>query len=305
MEDGPEGEYLTDRLTNETISFIRDKKDKPFLAYLSFHTVHTPLQAKPEAVQKYAEKISRMGLDTLTEKDNSEKAYQNNPNYAAMVHHMDENVGRLMDAVEEMGLDENTVVIFTSDNGGKGSVTSNLPLKGMKHNLDEGGIRVATIIRWTGKIQAGSVCSEPLISNDFYPTMLELANAPLIPEQHMDGVSIKDVLLGNKTETGREAIYWHYPHSRMEGAIRKGDYKLLYYYNTGEVHLYNLMDDIGELNDLSLEEPEKTEEMLGMLKTWLNEVGARFPADLVNQIQTGGYGKPVCMPSGRAESFLA
>jgi arylsulfatase A-like enzyme len=287
MEDGPEGEYLTDRLTNETISFIRDKKDKPFLAYLSFHTVHTPLQAKPEAVQKYAEKISRMGLDTLTEKDNSEKAYQNNPNYAAMVHHMDENVGRLMDAVEEMGLDENTVVIFTSDNGGKGSVTSNLPLKGMKHNLDEGGIRVATIIRWTGKIQAGSVCSEPLISNDFYPTMLELANAPLIPEQHMDGVSIKDVLLGNKTETGREAIYWHYPHSRMEGAIRKGDYKLLYYYKTGEVHLYNLVDDIGELNDLSLEEPEKTEEMLGMLKTWLNEVGARFPADLVNQIQTG------------------
>jgi hypothetical protein len=117
--------------------------------------------------------------------------------------------------------------------------------------------------------------------------MLELTNAPLLQEQHMDGVSIKDVLLGNKTETGREAIYWHYPHSRMEGAIRKGDYKLLYYYKTGEVHLYNLVDDIGELNDLSLEEPEKTEEMLGMLKTWLNEVGARFPADLVNQIQTG------------------
>ena len=194
-------------------------------------------------------------------------------------------MSRLMDAIEEMGLDENTVFIFTSDNGGKGSVTSNLPLKGMKHNLDEGGIRIPTIIRWTGKIQAGATCSEPLITNDFYPTMLDLANTPLKPEQHMDGISIKDVLLGNKTETGRDAIYWHYPHSRMEGAIRMGDYKLLYYYKLDETHLYNLRDDIGELNDLSLEQPEKTEEMLVMLKTWLKEVGARLPADLENTIK--------------------
>ncbi|MCK5464133.1 MAG: sulfatase, partial [Bacteroidales bacterium] len=217
MEDGPEGEYLTERLTNETIRFIRDNKDKPFLAFLSFHTVHTPLQAKEEVVKKYTEKIHSMGLDTLTEKDPAEKAYQNNPNYAAMVQHMDENVGRLMDAVEEMGLNEKTVLIFTSDNGGKGSVTSNLPLKGMKHNLDEGGIRVATIIRWTGKVEAGSVCKLPLISDDFYPTMLDLANAPLKPEQHMDGISLKDVLLGTSSEVSRDAIYWHYPHSRMEG----------------------------------------------------------------------------------------
>ena len=281
MEDGPEGEYLTDRLTNETIRFIRENRDKPFLAYLSFHTVHTPLQAKEEVVKKYADKIRAMGMDTLTEKNPAEKAYQNNPDYAAMVHHMDENVGRLMEAVEEMGLDENTVFIFTSDNGGKGSVTSNLPLKGMKHNLDEGGIRVFTIVRWTGKIKAGSVCSEPLISNDFYPTMLDLANAPLKPEQHLDGISIKDILLGNKTGTGRDAIYWHYPHSRMEGAIRKGDYKLVYYYELDEAHLYNLRDDIGELKNLSLQEPERTAEMLGMLKTWLKEVGARFPDGLV------------------------
>ncbi len=281
MKNGPEGEYLTERLTNETIRFIRDNKDKPFLAYLSFHTVHTPLQAKEEVVKKYTEKIHKMGMDTLTEKDPAEKAYQNNPHYAAMVHHMDENVGRLMDAVEEMGLDENTVFIFTSDNGGKGSVTSNLPLKGMKHNLDEGGIRVSTIIRWTGKVEAGSVCKLPLISNDFYPTMLDLANAPLKPEQHMDGISIKDVLLGASAEVQRDAIYWHYPHSRMEGAVRKGDFKLIYYYETGEVRLYNLRDDIGELNDLAASQPELKEEMLAMLKNWLKEVDAKFPADLV------------------------
>ena len=281
MENGPEGEYLTDRLTNETIRFIRENRNKPFFAFLSFHTVHTPLQAKEEVVKKYAAKIHSIGLDTLTEENPAEKQYQNNPNYAAMVLHMDENVGRLMDAIADMGLEENTVFIFTSDNGGKGSVTSNLPLKGMKHNLDEGGIRIPTIVRWTGEIEAGSKCSIPMITNDFYPTLLDLADAPLRPEQHMDAISFKDVLLGIKTEVDREAIYWHYPHSRMEGAIRKGDFKLIYYYKTGEIRLYNLKSDIGETNDLSLQYPEIEAEMLAMLKKWLKDVGARFPVDLV------------------------
>jgi arylsulfatase A-like enzyme len=229
MENGPEGEYLTDRLTNETIQFIRDHQDGPFFAFLSFHTVHTPLQAKEEVVKKYTDKIHSMGMDTLVEDRANEKQYQNNPNYAAMVHHMDENVGRLMDALQSMGLDDNTVLIFTSDNGGKGSVTSNLPLKGMKHNLDEGGIRVPTIVRWTGKIEAGSVCDIPLITNDLYPTFMDLAHASSMPEQHMDGISFKDVLLGGSEGVEREAIYWHYPHSRMEGAVRKGDFKLILY----------------------------------------------------------------------------
>ena len=281
MEDGPEGEYLTDRLTNETIQFITDNKDKPFFAFLSFHTVHTPLQAKEEVVARYTEKIATMELDTLKEEDPNEKRYQNNPNYAAMVHHMDENVGRLMDTLKDLGLEENTILIFTSDNGGKGSVTSNLPLKGMKHNLDEGGIRIPTIVRWTGKIEAGSSCDIPLITNDFYPTFLDLANAPLKPEQHMDAISFKDILLGIRSEVEREAIYWHYPHSRMEGAIRKGDFKLVYYYKTGEAHLYNLKDDIGEANDLSIQNPKLKEEMIGILKEWLKDVGARFPADLM------------------------
>ena len=280
MEDGPEGEYLTDRLTNETIKFIKDNQDRPFFAFLSFHTVHTPLQAKEEVVEKYTNKIKSMGLDTLTEKNKDEKRYQNNPNYAAMVQHMDENVGRVMDCLKELNLEENTVLIFTSDNGGKGSVTSNYPLKGMKHNLDEGGIRVPLIVRWTGKIKAGSTSELPLVSNDFYPTFLELAGAPLLPKQHMDGISFKDVLLSKTDKIDREAIYWHYPHSRMEGAIRKGDYKLLYYYKTGEIKLYNLREDIGELNDISKVEQAKTDEMLQQLKSWLIEVNAKFPEDL-------------------------
>ena len=280
MEDGPEGEYLTERLTNETIKFIKDNQGRPFFAFLSFHTVHTPLQAKEEIVTKYTTKIKSMGLDTLKEKNKNEKRYQNNPNYAAMVHHMDENVGRVMDCLKELNLDENTVLIFTSDNGGKGSVTSNLPLKGMKHNLDEGGIRVPLIVRWTGKTLASSTSELPLITNDFYPTFLDLAGAPLKPEQHVDGLSFEDVLLAKTDKIKREAIYWHYPHSRMEGAIRKGDYKLLYYYNTGETKLYNLRKDIGELNDISNVEQTKTDEMLRMLKSWLREVNAKFPADL-------------------------
>jgi arylsulfatase A-like enzyme len=281
MENGPEGEYLTDRLTNETIDFIKENKERPFFAFLSFHTVHTPLQAKEEVVKKYTEKIRSMGLDSMVEDDPNEKQHQNNPNYAAMVHHMDENVGRLMDTLEVLGLGENTVVVFTSDNGGKGSVTSNLPLKGMKHNLDEGGIRIPTIVRWTGKIEAGSTCDIPLITNDFYPTFLDLSDVPLHPEQHMDGISFKDILLGNVSEIDREAIYWHYPHSRMEGAVRKGDHKLVYYYETGQSHLYNLKDDIGEQHDLSGEKQELSEEMEGMLKQWLVEVNAKFPPGMM------------------------
>ncbi|MBT3383467.1 MAG: sulfatase [Prolixibacteraceae bacterium] len=282
MEDGSEGEYLTERLTNETIKFITENKDEPFFAYLSFHTVHTPLQAKEEVVERYTNKIHEMGLDTMIETNTEEKTHQNNPNYAAMVYHMDENVGRVMDCLKELNLEENTILIFTSDNGGKGSVTSNLPLKGMKHNLDEGGIRVPTIVQWKGKIESGSVCNETLISNDFYPTFLDLANAPLRPEQHLDGISFKDILLGTKTKTDRDAIYFHYPHSRMEGAVIMGDYKLLYYYKTGETKLYNLKDDIGELNDLSQIEKEKAAEMLQMLKAWLKEVNANFPEGFID-----------------------
>jgi len=226
LENGPEGEYLTERLTNETIGFIKQHcerhPEQPFFAFLAFHTVHTPLEPKPEKIEKYRKKIAALGLDEKEEKDRSEKAYQNNAAYAGMVEHMDENVGRLLAWLDESGLGENTIVVWTSDNGGKGSVTSNLPLRGMKHNLYEGGIRVPTIVRWPGKITAGSRSSTPLISTDFYPTLLELTGCPPRPSQHLGGVSFKPVLMGSDDFFERGPLYWHYPHSRNEGAIREG-----------------------------------------------------------------------------------
>ncbi|MBT3242580.1 MAG: sulfatase-like hydrolase/transferase [Bacteroidetes bacterium] len=226
-----------------------------------------------------------MGLDTLKEANPGEKRYQNNPNYAAMVQHMDENVGRVIDCLTELNLDEKTVLIFTSDNGGKGSVTSNYPLKGMKHNLDEGGIRVPLIVRWAGQTKPGSISDIPLISNDFYPSFLEFAGAPLRPEQHMDGLSFKDLLLAKTSQLDREAIFWHYPHSRMEGAVRKGDFKLLLNYKTGESQLYNLREDISETKDLSSQYPEKIIDMEKLLKGWLKQVDAKFPKELCVEIK--------------------
>ena len=283
LENGPEGEYLTERLTDETIRFVEQNKDRPFFAFLSFHTVHTPLEAKPHVIDKYRRKIQAMGLDEKKERNRSEKQHQNLPEYAAMVHHMDENVGRLLRRLDELALADRTIVVFTSDNGGKGSVTSNLPLRGMKHNLYEGGIRVPTIVRWTGEIQEGKRCVQPLISNDFYPTLLDLAGLPLESEQHVDGVSFKPILLNDSDRVDRPPLYWHYPHSRQEGAVRLGDYKLLYRYKRGVAELYNLAEDIGETRDLAAAKPELTGRMLQMLKQWHNEVDARFAANVPNQ----------------------
>jgi arylsulfatase A-like enzyme len=276
LENGPEGEYLTDRLTSETIGFIEDNRDRPFFAFLSFHTVHTPLQAKPEVVEKYRRKIQSMGLDQKKETNKKEKHYQNNPHYAAMVHHMDENVGRLLQRLAELGQEENTVVIFTSDNGGKGSVTSNFPLKGAKHNLNEGGIRVPLIVKWPGRILARSRSAATLVSNDFYPTLLDLAGCPLIPDQHCDGVSFSQHLLGKK-QAPRQEIYWHYPHNRNESAVRIGDFKLLHFHESGKSELYNLQTDVGEKDDLSAHRLELSKSMLNKLKEWQKKVSARFP----------------------------
>ena len=276
LRNGPEGEYLTDRLTNETIRFIEQNKARPFFAFLSFHTVHTPLEAQSHIVEKYREKIGKLGLHEKTEPNRSEKRFQNNPDYAAMVHHMDENVGRLLTRLKQLDLRNNTIVVFTSDNGGKGSVTSNLPLRGMKHNLYEGGIRVPLIVRWPNNIASGSQCDRPLISNDFYPTLLQLAGLPLARPQHVDAMSFKDLLLGKSGESPRRALYWHYPHSRNEGAVRLGDYKLLLRYQSGAGELYNLAEDMGERHDLSEESPELVQRMTNMHEAWRKEVGAQF-----------------------------
>ncbi len=282
LENGSDGEYLTERLTDETIAFIeqhsasRDSRSEPFFAFLSFHTVHTPLEPKAEKIEKYKKKIAALGLDSQQEENRREKSFQNNAAYAGMVEHMDENVGRLLLRLDELKLSDNTIVVWTSDNGGKGSVTSNLPLRGMKHNLYEGGIRVPTIIRWPGRIASDSRNSTPLISTDFFPTLLALTGCPLRKKQHADGVSFSDVLLGEHDSVERDALFWHYPHNRHEAVVREGRYKLLHRFKEDRVELYDLETDIGEHTDLSEQQPKLAARLLGRLKQWQKTVGAKF-----------------------------
>jgi arylsulfatase A-like enzyme len=208
---------------------------------------------------------------------NGSRVYQNLPEYAAMVHHMDENVGKVVAEIDALGLRENTIIVFTSDNGGKHSVTSNAPLRGAKHNLYEGGIRVPTIIRYPYKIASGSRSDLPLISDDFYPTLLDLAGLPLEKPQHVDGHSFRNVLVNGSAKSVHQALFWHYPHGRFEGAVRWKNYKLIYEYKTGKSELYDLSLDLSEHNDLAQQQVKTVNKMKKMLGRWLTKSGARFP----------------------------
>jgi len=194
-------------------------------------------------------------------------------------------VGKVLDALDRLGLAENTVVFFMSDNGGlstsEGHPTSNLPLRAGKGWLYDGGIREPMIVRAPGMTKAGSVCSEPVVSTDFYPTMLDVAGLPAKPKQHIDGVSFVPLLKGGKS-LGRKAIYWHYPHYGNQGgspggAVRAGDYKLIEFYEDGLIELYDLKKDVGETTNLADKMPKKAAEMLAMLKAWRKEVDAQMP----------------------------
>lgn len=295
LPDGPEGEYLTDRLTTEAIKFIKQNKDKPFFTYMSYYTVHTPIQAKEETVEKYKEKIRRMGLEhprkredirAIKEGKRWSDSCQNNAEYAAMVEHLDENVGRILDSLKDNGLENDTVIIFASDNGGLSTgsptgATSTLPLRGGKAWVYEGGIRTPAIIKCPGTIKAGSISDEPIISMDYYPTMLGMAGLPQNPDQHMDGVNLTPLLKGGKIK--RDALYFHFPYYHHinsmgpAGAIRAGDYKLVERFEDMTVELYNLKDDIGERKDLSRKEPEVTAKLKKMLYDWRKETGTRMP----------------------------
>lgn len=280
MEDGPKEEYLTDRLTDETIEFIKANKDRPFFAFLSFHTVHTPLEAKKNAIAKYEGRYRAAGILGNDEAEFGSRKYQNLPAYAAMVQHMDENVGRLLDHLDALGLTERTIVVFTSDNGGKHSITSNAPLRGAKHNLYEGGIRVPLIVRYPGKVQAAASTDIPLISDDFYPTLLQMTGLPLEENQHLDGVSFSPLLLEGKAKKLRKRpLFWHYPHNRFEAAVRWKNYKLLYRYKTGSSELYDLSPDPGERRDISAVRPKVVRKMKRKLSKWLKETDAQFPKD--------------------------
>jgi arylsulfatase A-like enzyme len=289
LTGGKEGEYLTDRLTDESIAFLQDHQEEPFLLYLSHYAVHTPLQAKPELVEKYRKKAANLPPETgprfAPEGRRENRTVQDHAVYGAMVESMDESVGRIMDTLEELGLDDNTAIIFMSDNGGlstsEGSPTSNLPLRAGKGWLYEGGIREPMLIKWPGMTTPGSICSEPVTSTDFYPTMLDMAGLPQIPEQHVDGISITPLLTGVAAPK-RDALYWHYPHYGNQGctpggAIRAGDWKLIEFYEEMNVELYNLADDIGEQQNLSAQYPDLVQELRQKLHEWRQDVDARMP----------------------------
>jgi arylsulfatase A-like enzyme len=268
LPDGPDGEYRTDRLTSEAISVIKKWEDdsKPWFVYLPYCSVHAPITAKPETIAKYAKK-------------GPGKQGKNNCRFAAMLEHLDENVGRLMDHLEASGQAKNTLIIFFSDNGGK--ATAQTPLRGRKGQIYEGGIRVPLIIRYPGLTAPGSRCDTSVISTDLYPTLLDFIEAPLQPKQYMDGVSVVPLLKGERI--ARDAVYFHYPHYCLQhdgypaGAIRQGHFKLIQFFEDDRLELYNLKDDIGENHNLAKEMPEKVEQLHEKLLAWQKNVGAAMP----------------------------
>ncbi|HIQ22621.1 MAG TPA: DUF4976 domain-containing protein [Planctomycetes bacterium] len=291
LADGPEGEYLTDRLAAESIRFLRQVDDQPFLLYLSFYTVHTPIQACRRHIERFEKKAAALppmeGPAQIREGEGWTKMRQDHPAYASMVYAMDENVGRVLDALDELRLSDNTVVFFTSDNGGlstlyrRGFPTCNLPLRAGKGWCYEGGIRVPLIIRAPGVTRPGSTCHVPVISTDFYPTILQLAGLPLRPEQHQDGLSLTPLLRG-ADRLARQAIFWHYPHYhgsawKPGAAIRCGPWKLIEFFEDRRAELYNLDQDIGERQELSAAFPEKKAELLDRLHRWQRQLGAKMP----------------------------
>ncbi len=258
------GEYLTDREADEAARFIRDNRERPFFLHMCHYAVHTPIQAKKDLVARYTAK---------------KKTNQKNPVYAAMVHSVDEAVGTMMKALDDSGQADNTLVIFTSDNGGLLGPTHNAPLRAGKGYPYEGGIRIPQIVRWPGKVAAGSACDTPVISVDFLPTIAAAAGAPL-PDRDIDGESLMPLLRGTG-DLQRECIFWHFPHFRGKIApysiVRCGPWKLLKRYHGTPFELYNLAEDISETTDLADKMPARVKKLNRRLETWLKEVGATVP----------------------------
>lgn len=286
LEDGPEGEFLPDRLAKETVNFIEANQEQPFLAYLSFYSVHTPLQTTKALEEKYAKKAAGVTGDRWGEEGERKlRLMQDHAVYGGMVEAMDSAVGEVLGALDRLGLSDNTVVIFMSDNGGlstsEGHPTSNLPLRAGKGWLYEGGIREPMMIKWPGVTEAGSVCDDAVTSTDFYPTMLEMAGLPLRSAQHVDGVSLTPLLRQSGSLPDRP-LFWHYPHYGNQGgspgaAVRRGDWKLIEFFEDGRMELYDLRNDLAERNDLAAEHQEKLRELSTLLHVWQTNIGARFP----------------------------
>lgn len=279
--DGPEGEYLTDRLTDEAIKFVKDNQDGPFFLYLPFYTVHSPLMGKPELVEKFKAKQGSGGQDNAV--------------YAAMVYSMDENVGRLLEVVSSLGLEEETMVIFTSDNGGIRKTSNQYPLRAGKGSYYEGGIRVPMVIKYPGKIQAGQKVDEPVLQMDFFPTLQNVIQAENI-NKGLDGQDLSPLLFENKSLDKRD-LFWHFPiyleayspkddqakdplfRTRPGSVIRSGKWKLHEYFEDGDLELYNLEEDLTEQNNLAEDYPEKVEELLSKLREWRASTNAPVPTE--------------------------
>lgn len=285
LDDGPAGEYLTDRLTDEAVAFIDENQDRPFLLLLSHFGVHVPLQAKPDLVRKYRYKTCT-GLSC-------------NPIYAAMVESVDQSVGRVMDHLEALGLSDNTLFIFTSDNGGNGCATKNAPLRGAKGTLYEGGLRVPLIVRWPGRIAPGTQSATPVIGIDLFPTLLEAARTAAPSGLVLDGRSLMPLLSGTG-QIQRKALYWHFPlYMQNEtcspatwcttpvGVIRKGRYKLMEFFEPRgtpcRMELYDLEQDRQESQNLSCSRPDVLKELRADMLDWRTRLAAPVP-DLPNPL---------------------
>jgi arylsulfatase A-like enzyme len=256
--------------------------------------VHTPLKARKDLIDKYEEKKARLGLlDTFSkEGERKLRIVQSNTTYAAMVEAMDQAVGKVIKGLKEQGVYDNTIIIFFSDNGGlstsEGHPTANLPLRAGKGWLYEGGIREPLIIKWPEITKAGTVCQVPVISNDFYPTLLQAAGLPLNPKQHTGGVNLVPLLMSKTIK--KRALYWHYPHYGNQGgspgsAIREGDWKLIRWHETGKEELYNLKQDIGERNNLVVKDAKNAQRLSLKLDAWLTKEKAIFPEKNSNYVE--------------------
>jgi len=287
MTDGAAGESLPLRLGRETAAFIDNHAGQRFFACLSFYSVHGPLQSTQSLWRKYQRKAGQQSVPDhrfLIDRTTPVRQVQDHPVYAGMIEAMDDAVGIVLSALDRNGLTENTVIVFTSDNGGvsagDGKATSNLPLRGGKGRQWEGGIREPFYISWPGVVRPGSTCDVPVTGADFYPTLLMMTGQELRPEQHRDGVNLVPLLTGG--EIADRCLFWHYPHYGNQGGepaamVRKGDWKLIHYYEDGRDELYNLGSDPGERTDLATAQADRVADLRRQLDQWLVETGARMP----------------------------
>lgn len=273
ISKGGEARRTTAVLAEKAAEFIAANKGKPFVLQISHAAVHIPLSTTPELLAKYQAKKRMVG-------------YPSNPAYAGLLEELDQSVGRIVEAVDRAGIAENTLIFFLSDNGGLEHeqsgrvVTSNQPLRGEKGTLYEGGIRIPAIARWPGRVPAASECATPAITMDIYPTLLALAAAAMPTSQPQDGVNLATVLTNPAVPLRRDTLHWHLPHyhhSTPASAIRRGDWKLIEFFEDSSLQLFNLRADPGEMSNLAAAEPARAKELQAALAAWRQQVGARMP----------------------------